>query len=313
MSKGKILVTPRSMTGGEIHPALKKLEEKGYEIFSPFVGRRPSEEELIEVVTECVGYIAGVEIISGKVLRNAKKLRVISRNGIGIDNVDCDTAKELGIVIKNAPGANAQGVAELAITLMFAMLRSIIPISVAVKQNEWKRIRGIEVVGRTLGIVGTGAIGRKVAKMASGLDMHICAYDLYPNEELSNTISNVRYTTLDELYVSSDVITLHCPVGDKPLIDMQALSKMKKGVYLINTARDGLVVQDDLLNALNSHQVSGYAVDAFAEEPPIITPLFEHPQVILSSHIGGYTAESIDRATVGAVENLLHALENTVE
>lgn len=308
MSKRKILVTPRSMSKNG-HPFLKDLEDAGYEVLTPFPGKQPSKEELLSVLPDCVGYLAGVEKVDADVITACKKLKVISRNGVGIDNVDRPAAEARGIALKITPGANSRGVAELAIALMLSSLRSIPQTSGSVKSGGWARAKGQEVFGRTLGVIGTGQIGQHVSKMAAGLDMNILGYDLYPNQDIEKRIPEFKYASVEEVLKNSDVITLHCPACEKPLIDAEALNLMKKGTTLINTARAALVDQDALLEALKSGQISGYAVDAFESEPPEMTPLLKHPSVILSSHIGGFTEESVDRATAAAIQNIIDELK----
>jgi D-3-phosphoglycerate dehydrogenase len=291
------------------HPFLKNLEDAGYEVLTPFPGKQPSKEELLSVLPDCVGYLAGVEKVDADVIAACNKLKVISRNGVGIDNVDKEAAESKGIALKITPGANSRGVAELAITLMMTSLRSIPQTNDSIKNGGWARTKGQEVFEKTLGVIGTGQIGQQVAKMAAGLDMKIIGYDLYPNASLEQRNPAFSYTTTEELLKQSDVVTLHCPAGEKPLIDKKALEMMKTGSFLINTARASLVDQKALLEALESGKIAGYAVDAFDSEPPELTTLLKHPKVILSSHIGGFTEESVDRATAAAIKNIIDELD----
>ncbi len=308
MSNGKILVTPRSLSKNG-HPLLKELEDAGYEVLTPFPGKQPSKEELLSVLPDCVAYLAGVEKVDADVIAACPDLKVISRNGVGIDNVDCQAAEAKGISLQVTRGANSRGVAELALAQMMAMLRSLIPVNSSVKAGGWDRTKGIEVYGRTLGIVGTGQIGQHLAKMAAGLDMKIIGYDLYPDKTLEERNPAFKYVdSIDEVLKNSDVVSLHIPAGEKPVINAESLATMKDGSYLINTARAALVDQDALLEALESGRIAGYAVDAFASEPPELTAMHKHDKVILSSHIGGFTAESVDRATAGAIRNILDVL-----
>ncbi len=306
MNKGKILITPRSLSKNG-HPYLHTLQDAGFELLMPYPGKQPSEEELITSLPACIGYLAGVEKVTAKVLDACDKLKVISRNGVGIDNVDPEAAARHHIALKVARGANSRGVAELTISAIFSLYRGIIPTHNSVKHGEWARIKGHEVFGKTLGLIGTGQIGQYVARMAKGMDMQIIAYDLFPNSELE-TSGILKYMELEDVLQQSDIISLHCPASDKPLINSESLQLVKEGAVIINTAREALVAQDAMLEALNSGRVAGYAVDAFSSEPPELTPLLQHERVILSSHIGGFTSESVDRATVAAVDNLLDVL-----
>ncbi len=307
MKKGKILVTPRSLSKNG-HPGLAELETAGYEVLTPFPGRMPTEDQLIKFLPDCIGYLAGVEKVSAGLLEKCPGLRVISRNGVGIDNVDKKAAEKMDISLKITPGANSRGVAELTIGLMFSLIRSIPQTNSSIKAGNWDRLKGMEIQGKTLGVVGTGMIGQQVISMAAGMGMKILAYDLYPNDSLENR-ENFKYCSMEELLSKSDIVTLHCPAGDNPLIDETALLQMKQGSYLINTARSALVHEEYVLTALESGKLNGYAVDAFDKEPPEPSPLLQHNKVITTAHIGGFTTESVDRATFAAVKNLLDVLE----
>ncbi|NQT59751.1 MAG: phosphoglycerate dehydrogenase [Bacteroidetes bacterium] len=308
-NKGTILVTPRSLSLNG-HPLLDILTEAGYEVLMPYPGKQPTPAELKESLPGCVGYLAGVEKISAELLSLCPDLKVISRNGVGIENVHMDAAKDLGIAVEITRGANSRGVAELAIGLMFSLLRNIPAANNSIKSGGWERKLGIELSGRTMGILGTGQIGQHTARLASALGMNILAYDLYPMHQLEKQISSFKYAPVQDVLRKSDVVTLHCPAGEKPLLDETELALMKQGCYIINTARAALVDQQAMLSALVSGKIAGYAVDAFASEPPELTPLLKHPNVILTAHIGGFTEESVHRATKAAIENLLKVLEN---
>ena len=303
----KILVTPRSLSKNG-HPALDDLRNAGYEVVFATPGKQPSEEELEAILPECCGYLAGVEPVSGNVLRKCGSLKVISRNGVGVDNVDLAAAEEMGISVEKAVGANSRGVAELAITLMLSSLRSVPYSDSHLKAEGWERRKGIEVDGRTLGIIGCGQIGRYTAQMALGLGMKVLAYDLYPNKDF-NPGDAFSYTTIEDIFANSDVVSLHCPPGDKPLINAETVSSMKDGVYIINTARAGLVDEAAVLDGLDSGKISALATDVFSKEPPEPSALIKHERVIATPHIGGFTNESVDRATQAAVDNILKVLK----
>lgn len=304
----KVLVTPRSLTK-DGDPALDRLKDAGYEVILFTPGKQPSEEELISLLPGCVGYLAGVEKVSPRVLEAGKDLRVISRNGTGADNIDKDAAKRMNIRICRTEGTNSGGVAELTIGLILALVRSI-PFSDAhLKDRRWERRRGIELEHRTLGLIGCGKIGKRVALLATGMGMKVIAFRRNPDYAFSP--DNFRYVSLDELYQQSDIISLQCPPLDsgKPLIDKEAISKMKKGVYLINTARASLMDQDAVLQCLESSRIAGAAIDVFDQEPATDYRLLMDPRVIATPHIGGYTTESISRTTIQAVENIIKTLD----
>ena len=304
----RILVTPRSLTrGGD--PALDALKAAGFELVYCTPGKAPGEAELATLVPGCVGWLAGVERITEAVLARATALKVISRNGTGVDAIDLDACGRRGIAVVKADGANARGVAELTLGLILSLLRSI-PLSDArMKAGAWERRQGGEVEGKCLGVVGTGRIGKLVTRFALALDMKVTGHDAVPDTALGGT-SGFRYAAFPELLQSSDIVTLHCPPlpGGLPLIGRAAIAAMKKGACLVNTARAGLVDADAVLAALEDGHLGGYAVDAYDSEPPDPHPLYAHDRVITTPHIGAYTAESISRATRAAVDNLLEAL-----
>lgn len=304
----KILITPRSLTR-DGHPSLQRLEEAGYQVVFSRPGVQPTEEDLLNLVYDCVGYLAGVEPVTSKVIHAARQLRVISRNGTGIDNIDLQAAEKQGIRVRRALGANARGVAELTIGLFFSLARSIPYSDANLKQDAWQRRKGFEVEGKTLGLIGYGKIGGLVGAMASALGMIPITYDPVPGQTTAAS-PKIQRVSLDDLCRQSDIISLHCPSqpGKKAVIDARALEMMKRGVYLVNTARADLVETAAILSALESGQVAGMAVDVYEQEPPVDRRLVMHDRVIATPHVGGFTDESVDRATGEAVENLLEVL-----
>ena len=304
----KILVTPRSLTRDR-HPALAAFKEAGYEVIFSTPGKQPDEQELLQLLPGCVGMLAGVEKISAQVLEAAKTLRAISRNGVGIDNIDRKAAERLNIAILKTIGTNARGVAELAIGLLFAGYRMIPYSDAQMKSGNWSRKKGFEIAGRTLGLIGCGKIGKCVAEMALGLGMRVIAYDMYPDKSFAPS-PEFRFAALDSVLETADVISLHCPPPEdgNAMIQQNAIEKMKTGVYVINTARAALVDETAILEGIQSGRLLGYATDAYDKEPPDASPLLRHENVITTPHIGGFTFESVDRTTLAAVENLLQFL-----
>jgi len=304
----KILVTPRSVTKNG-HPSLDVLKEAGYEVVFSRSGQFPSEEELLALLPGCVGYLAGVETISSRVLESAPDLKVISRNGTGVDTVDMDAAQRCGIKVRRAQGANARGVAELTFAHILAVIRSLSFSDGRMKNEQWERRKGFELAGRTLGLVGCGKIGQLVTGFALAFGMQVKAYDPYPDPEFSPE-GAFEYGSFENILCDSDIISLHCPAqaDSVPLIDSQAIAAMKKGAYIVNTARGSLLDQEALLAALDTGHVAGVTLDAFESEPPQDWALAKDARVISTPHIGGFTNESVDRAMCAAVDNLLSAL-----
>lgn len=307
----RILVTPRSLTA-EPHPEVERLRNQGFDIVYTTAGAMPTEQELMDLVPDCVGWLAGVEPITPKIISVAEKLKVISRNGVGVDNLPIDTLNERGVKVMVAEGANSLGVAELTIGLIFSALRSIPLADAGIKAGSWPRVRGLEIRGRTVGVVGCGAIGREVARMAIALGAKVVAFDpARPNLDLPS--SSFSYAEVEEIVKQVDVLSLHCPLSrdGSALLTSDRIAACKAGQIVVNTARSKLIDEAAMLEALDNGRVAAYATDVFDQEPPTSLTLAAHPRVIATSHIGGFTAESVERATRIAADNLLVALRSS--
>jgi phosphoglycerate dehydrogenase-like enzyme len=305
----KILVTPRSLTK-EGDPALDLLTGEGFEIVFTSPGMMPPEDELIRLLPGCVGYLAGVEPITAAVLESAADLKVISRNGTGINTIDLQAANRLNIQILRAEGANARGVAELTLGVILSLVRSIPFSDARMKREKWERLKGLELEGRTLGLIGCGKIGQLVSRLALAFGMEVLAYDAFPDQQFAPG-SGFQFAELEEVLAKSEVISFHCP--EQPdghaILDRERMGRLKTGVFVINTARASLIDETAILEALQDGRLAGVALDVFDREPPKITPLLSHDRVIVTPHIGGFTSESVSRATLVAVENLLKFLK----
>ncbi len=305
----KVLVTPRSLTkGGD--PALDLLTREGFEIVFSAPGQLPPEDELIRLLPGCVGFLAGIEPITAAVLESAADLKAISRNGSGVDAIDLEAAKRLNIKILPAEGANARGVAELTLGMMLSLIRSIPFSDACLKREQWERRKGLELEGRTLGLIGCGQIGQVVAKLALAFGMQVLAHDVYPNPNFRPS-PDFRFAELDEVFTESEIISFHCPEQPDglPILDRERLERLKPGVFVVNTARASLIDETAILEFLQAGRVGGLALDVFDREPPEFTPLLANDRVIVTPHIGGFTSESVSRATLAAVENLLNFLK----
>jgi len=301
-----ILVTPRSVTRSG-HPSLEKLRAAGWEVVFCRPGAQPSEDELRALLPGCAGYLAGVEPVTARALETAADLRVISRNGTGIDNVDLAAAARLGIALLRAEGANARGVAELAIGQLLALARGLSACDAALKSGSWTRpAAGVELEGKTLGLAGCGRVGQLVAHLALGLGMNVCAHDPFPPAAFAPGPA-FRLAPLEEVLRTADFLSLHCPPtpDGSPLLDASALALMKHGAFVVNTARHDLLDPEAALAALDSGQLAGLAIDVFDTEPPTDTRLAQHGRVVATPHLGGFTRESVDRAMNAAVDGLL--------
>ncbi|MCW2581705.1 MAG: hypothetical protein JWQ53_495 [Klenkia sp.] len=312
-TRGKILVTPRSMTSAGVSdlPALRPLTAAGYELVSGPPGRQPTAADLRDLGAGVVGWIAGVERIDEDVLAGFPDLRAISRNGAGADAVDVAAARARGVQVATARGANARGVAELAFAHMLAGVRGLPLADRVLRAGGWARTQGRELPDLTVGVVGYGAIGRTVAGFATAFGARVLVSD--PFAHVEKAPGAPRQVELDELFAASDVVSLHAPppADGTALVGAAQLASMPLGAVLVNTARATLVDDAAVLSALTSGRLGAYAVDAFDEEPPPLTPLLLHERTILSPHLGGFTDASVQRATEQAVVNLLVLLDSS--
>jgi len=245
--------------------------------------------------------------VTAELLAKASALKVIGRAGIGVDNIDVAAATERGIVVMNTPYGNSITAAEHTIAMMFALARQIPMADRSTQAGKWEKSRflGVELSGKTLGIIGCGNIGAIVADRAHGLRMKVVAYDPFLSAERAVDLG-VERAGLEELLARADFITLHTPLTDatRNIIDAAALARMKHGARLINCARGGLVVEADLAAALDSGQVAGAAFDVFVEEPARDNPLFGHPNFIATPHLGAATAEAQENVAVEIAEQI---------
>ena len=304
----RILVTPRSLTR-DPDPALRALEEDGYTLVFSRAGETPDEAALLALLPGCVGWLAGVEPVSPRVLEAAPDLRVISRNGSGSDNLPLEAASRLGITVLRAAGANSRGVAELAIGLALAGLRHLPEQNAALKGGAWRRRPGREIEGRTLGLIGCGAVGRLVARFALALDARVLAFDPCPDRGFAPP-GDFGWVERDAVLDAAEIVSLHCPLpaDGTAVLDAPAIGRLCGGCVVVNTARAALVDEPAMLEALEREAVGVYATDVFAIEPPPASALLSHPRVIATPHIGGLTEESVRRSTAVAVDNLRRAL-----
>jgi D-3-phosphoglycerate dehydrogenase / 2-oxoglutarate reductase len=307
MSAGRVLVTPRSLTSAGLDTVveLDPVRARGYQLVSGPPGRAPTTDQLRELLPGCSGWIAGVEPIPAEVLADAPQLRVISRNGTGTDAIDLDAAARAGVSVVRATAANAQGVAELVLALVLCCLRDVVGSATALREGRWERTIGSELAERTIGLVGLGAVGQRVARSFAALGATVVGHDP------AAPTTPVPLVGLEELAATADVVSLSCPppADGRPIVDADLLALAPRGTVLVNTARAGLVDDRAVLEALDAGVLGAYAVDAFATEPPEPSPLLGHPRVVATPHVGGYTTASVRRATRTAVANLLDALE----
>jgi len=262
----------------------------GQVIYNP-TGKPLTSAQVAGLLPGIDGYIAGLDAIDAQAIQAADRLKVIARYGVGFDNVNLAVARERGIVVTNTPGANSVSVAELALGLMLALARQIPEAVAAVHQGRWPRYAGLSLEGKTVGILGLGAIGKQLARRLAGFDCRILAFDVAPDEAFARE-HRVELTTEASVVEQADFLSLHIPLLDETrgMVDDAFLAKMKAGSFLVNTSRGELVDEDALLRALQGGRLKGAGLDAFTVEPPAPgNPLLALPQVIATPHLGAQT------------------------
>ncbi|MAS87115.1 MAG: phosphoglycerate dehydrogenase [Micavibrio sp.] len=297
---------PKVLISDDMSPlATEIFKQRGIEVD---VKTNLSPHDLGKIIGDYDGLtIRSSTTVTPELMAKAKNLKVIGRAGIGVDNVDLTAATKAGIIVMNTPFGNATTAAEHAIAMMMAMVRQIPQASASTHQGLWekKKFMGMEVTGKTLGLIGCGNIGAIVASRAIGLKMKVIAFDPFLTDEKAVELG-VEKGSLDELYARADVVTVHTPLNDKTrgLLNKEAFAKMKPGVRVVNCARGGIVVEKDLKEALDSGHVAAAALDVFEEEPAKENILFGHPNVICTPHLGASTEEAQVNVAVQVAEQM---------
>jgi D-3-phosphoglycerate dehydrogenase len=297
---------PKVLISDDLSPrAIEIFKERGVEA-DVKTGLKPDELKAI------IGNYDGLAIrsatkVTKEILEAAPRLKIIGRAGIGVDNVDIPAATARGVIVMNTPFGNSITTAEHAIAMMFALARDIAQATVSTRAGKWEKSRfmGIELTGKTLGIIGCGNIGSIVAERALGLKMKVIAFDPFLTAERAKTLG-VEKIELDELLARADFITVHTPLTDQTrnILNKAAFAKCKKGVRVINCARGGLIVEEDLKEAIESGQVGGAALDVFAVEPAKENALFALEQVICTPHLGASTTEAQENVALQVAEQI---------
>lgn len=301
LEKIKVLIGPSSFAEADRSP-LARLTASGCEVVPNPLKRKLTKKELSELLdNHVVGLIAGLETLDREVLEKSN-LKIISRCGSGLSNVDIAAAGELGIKVLSTPEGPTRAVAELTVGCLLALLRNIPQMNGALHDRRWKKQFGGQIEGKTVAVIGFGRIGRRVAELLSHFGAKIIAVD--PAGPIHKP--EVQQMNLKEALQIADIVTLHCD-GNSPLLGEREFTLMKKGSYLLNAARGELVDENALIGALKSGKLAGAWCDTFSPEP-YQGPLCDFPQVLLTPHVGSYTRECRKAMEMEAVENLLQAL-----
>ncbi len=307
---------PKVLISDKMSPKAKDVFAKYPDIEVDYkVGMTP--EELKSVIHEYDGLaIRSATKVTGEIIEAATNLKVVGRAGIGVDNVDIPAASKKGIIVMNTPFGNTVTTAEHAVSMMISLARQIPQATISMKNGKWEkgRFMGVEITGKTLGIVGIGNIGSIVADRAQGLKMNVIAYDPYISKDKAEQLG-LELVELDELFARADFISIHTPLtdGTRNLINKEAFAKMKDGVMIVNCARGGIINEDDLAEAIKSKKVRGAALDVFAKEPPEAdNPLLQLEEFTCTPHLGASTDEAQENVATQVAEQIAEYLSNGI-
>ena len=307
-----VLITSR-IIGTTVLKPVEMLKSAGITIAdNPHLaaGKNLKEDQLVPLIKGVDGIIVGEDDVTRKVIEAADRLKVISKNGVGVNQIDIPAATEKGVVVTNTPGANSNAVADLTFGLMLSAARRIPFAHNATRQGKWDKFFGTEVWRKTLGIVGTGYIGKGVARRARGFEMRVLGYDLAQDAAFAKEVG-LTYVPLETIFREADFITLHLPLTNETegIVTREHLRMMKPTAYLVNIARGGVVRSADLYDALQKKELAGAALDVFEDEPPVGNPLLTLDNVVTTSHIGAFTWESMENMGSIAAQNVIDVLQ----
>lgn len=300
-SRPRILIGPSSFGAVDGAP-LQRLRDAGFDVIQNPFGRKLSAQELVQLLPGVIGVIAGLEPLGRTVLERSE-IRVISRCGSGMSNVDLEAAQRLCIAVRNTPDAPTSAVAELTIAAMLALLRRVVPMNADLHDGRWTRLAGAQIEGKTVAVVGFGRVGRRVAHLLLAFGAKVIAVD----PGVNRVDPPIELASLTDALPHADILTLHAS-GDDTVVGRAELLRVKPGALVLNCGRGGLLDEAALCEALGSGRVAGAWVDAFRDEP-YCGPLTRYPQVLLTPHVGSFTVECRRRMEMEAVDNLLEALE----
>lgn len=302
------------VTGPDLDPAAAKLvSDHGFKtVHTPAYADSSVIAELLQK-TGAEGILSRMGRLDATVMDAAPQLKVISKHGVGVDNIDLVAASERGIPVIVATGANAVSVAEHAIALLLSCSKRVLPLDSGLRAGRWEKpgFAGRELAGSTFALVGMGSIAQATGRIAQGLGLNLLGYDPFASDELFAAHGVERAASFQALLQRADILSLHCPLTDQTrgILNADALSKMPKGAYVVNTARGGLIDEGALMAAIRSGHIAGAGLDTFAAEPPAADhPFFSEPAIVLTPHIGGVTRQAGARVGCEAVRGILQVL-----
>jgi D-3-phosphoglycerate dehydrogenase len=311
MDKKEVLISMPTDLKQVVAPFVDNLkDEEGYTYKIVYSDEPIKELPLIEALENSAGYVAHLEKVTEKVFKESKNLKIVSKLGVGVDNIDRESAKKYGVEVSNCPGSNSNAVAELALGLMLTMARNVQKLCNELRSKIWIPEVGFELKGKTVGLLGFGNVSKQLARYLKPFDVEILAYDVFENKENEEKFG-MSYVSLNEIAEKSDFISIHLPLlpTTKHIVDRNFISKTKKGVYILNLARGGVADEIALYDAVVENQVAMVATDVFETEPPFDSPFLADERYIVLPHIGAATKESILSMLKMAIGNIKSVLE----
>lgn len=282
---------------------INKLTKEGFKlIYDSWPAQKVPMEDI-------VGLVVSTQKVDRNSITLAKNLKIIAKYGAGYDNIDADAASKSGIYVAVTGDANAEAVAEMALSLMLSVSRNIVIADKQIRSGHWNRYTGRELYGKKVGVIGLGAIGRAFIKRVSSFEVNLLGYDPFWNEQFAEQYK-IKRVEINDIFKYADFISLHCPLTPetKGLVNKNRLKLMKSNAYIINTSRGPIINEQDLYKALSSNIIAGAAIDVFEKEPPQLSPLFRLDNIIFTSHMGAYTYEAFLRMDQRTVANIMAVL-----
>jgi len=289
-----------------------KIKKLGFKkVYTNEKFKRFTQDELISFLSKCDVAIVGLDKITEEVVLNNKKLKAIAKYGVGLDNIDFEICKKYNIEILHTQGVNKRSVSELTLGCILSLLRNIYISSNLLKKNIWEKNGGVQLSNKTIGIIGVGNIGKDLIQLIQAFNCKILVNDIYEQNDYYKN-NNLVETSKEDIYKNADIITIHTPLNysTKYMINKKSLSIMKSNAIVINTARGGIINQNDLKWALKNDVIAGAAIDAYETEPPEDIELLNLPNLINTPHIGGNAIEAVEPMAQSAIENILNWIKN---
>jgi len=311
MDEKKILVTLQPNLKDIIHEHMvATLGKAGYTVKAIYSAEPVDEDTICREIADCSGYIVGLEKVTARVLDAAPLLKCVTKFGVGTDNIDIPAAEQRGVEVANCPGSNSNAVAEATIALVLNIARNVQNLCNDLRDKTFSVYVGNELAGKTVGILGFGNIGRKVAEYLKPFNTDTLAFDVYQDQAAADRLG-VRYATLEEIFTQADYVTVHLPLTDETnhIVSSRLLNMAKTGLFLVNIARGGVVDENDLYQAVQDGRIARAAVDVFEFEPPTASKMLTDDRFLVTPHIGAGTIEASFNMTNMSMDNLISVIE----